>query len=123
MSPSTASGAPCASTKAARLSAFTSALSERGASGCATSRGAAKTTAGLAAADGAPAGSWKLKPGPTDGAASLALDISAAKTAAEADKANAAAIAAFRRKLISTQNRAVLGQGTSDQTPSNYRRR
>src|SRR3546814_618470 len=46
----------------------------------------------------------------TDGAASEALDMSAAVTAAVAERENAAMIAAFRRKLITTQNRAVLGR-------------
>jgi arsenate reductase-like glutaredoxin family protein len=45
-----------------------------------------------------------------DREASLALDMSDAVTAAAADSVNAAMIAAFRRKLIIAQNRAVIGQ-------------
>jgi len=45
-----------------------------------------------------------------EGIDSPAIDISDAVTAAAADKAKAAMIAALRRKLIFTQKHAVLGR-------------
>src|SRR3546814_16258967 len=98
MSPETSSGAPCASTRAARLSAFTSALSERGASGCTTSRGAAKVTAGWAPAGAAFSA---VLPGRarSDGATSEKLNMSAAAPAAVAGREEERRMADLRQKI------------------------